>query len=162
MAAGNVMFLHTNLSPKWSLEIPADFSDYHRRWQVCRCTSVTPTWCLHIDKVVCWSVTRSRTAARLCFLIMSIWAWLSIIGLEWCCIILPIREHQSSCTWHLKMLEPSKLTTFYHAPNHFESRSMLVMQKRVYNMLAESHGFFLSFTMTLSHTAWVWCKRDST
>ena len=28
------MFLHTNLSPKWSLEIPADFQYYHRRWQV--------------------------------------------------------------------------------------------------------------------------------
>ena len=32
--AGNIMFLHTNLSPKWSLEIPADFSHYNRRWQV--------------------------------------------------------------------------------------------------------------------------------
>lgn len=31
---GNLMFLHTNLSPKWSLEIPADFSYYQRRWQV--------------------------------------------------------------------------------------------------------------------------------
>lgn len=28
------MFLHTNLSPKWSLAIPADFNYYHRRWQV--------------------------------------------------------------------------------------------------------------------------------
>ena len=28
------MFLHTNLSPKWSLEIPADFGYYNRRWQV--------------------------------------------------------------------------------------------------------------------------------
>ncbi len=28
------MFLHTNLSPKWSLEIPAEFGYYNRRWQV--------------------------------------------------------------------------------------------------------------------------------
>ena len=32
--AGQLMFLHTNLSPKWSLEIPAEFNYYNRRWQV--------------------------------------------------------------------------------------------------------------------------------
>ncbi|KAK9798888.1 hypothetical protein WJX73_001325 [Symbiochloris irregularis] len=30
---GNMMFLHTNLSPKWSLQLPGDFSMYSRRWQ---------------------------------------------------------------------------------------------------------------------------------
>ncbi len=28
------MFLHTNLSPKWSLGVPAEFAFYNRRWQV--------------------------------------------------------------------------------------------------------------------------------
>ena len=28
------MFLHTNMSPKWNLAIPADFDYYTRRWQV--------------------------------------------------------------------------------------------------------------------------------
>lgn len=28
------MFLHTNINPKFSLDVPADFSDYQRRWQV--------------------------------------------------------------------------------------------------------------------------------
>ena len=32
--AGKLMFLHTNMSPKWNLAIPADFSFYSRRWQV--------------------------------------------------------------------------------------------------------------------------------
>lgn len=32
---GHLMFLHTNLSPKWSLQVPADFGQYTRRWQVC-------------------------------------------------------------------------------------------------------------------------------
>lgn len=31
---GRIMFLHTNLSPKWSLEIPGNFSLYRRRWKV--------------------------------------------------------------------------------------------------------------------------------
>ena len=31
---GNIMFLHTNLSPKWNLELPGDFSEYRRRWKV--------------------------------------------------------------------------------------------------------------------------------
>ena len=32
--AGKLMFLHTNMSPKWNLAIPADFDFYTRRWQV--------------------------------------------------------------------------------------------------------------------------------
>ena len=31
---GRLMFLHTNLSPKWNLEIPGNFSLYRRRWKV--------------------------------------------------------------------------------------------------------------------------------
>lgn len=31
---GNMLFLHTNLSPKWNLNIPGDFAAYTRRWQV--------------------------------------------------------------------------------------------------------------------------------
>ena len=34
ICAGKLMFLHTNMSPKWNLAIPADFSFYSRRWQV--------------------------------------------------------------------------------------------------------------------------------
>ncbi len=34
MFSGKLMFLHTNLSPKWSLEVPAEFAYYNRRWQV--------------------------------------------------------------------------------------------------------------------------------
>lgn len=28
------MFLHTNLSPKWSLQLPSSFDQYTRRWEV--------------------------------------------------------------------------------------------------------------------------------
>lgn len=28
---GNMLFLHTNLSPKWNLNIPGDFRAYTRR-----------------------------------------------------------------------------------------------------------------------------------
>ena len=31
---GNMMFMHTNLSPKWSLQLPGSFDMYSRRWQV--------------------------------------------------------------------------------------------------------------------------------
>ncbi|CAL8466252.1 g5788 [Coccomyxa elongata] len=31
---GHLMFLHTNLSPKWNLMVPGDFEAYTRRWQV--------------------------------------------------------------------------------------------------------------------------------
>ena len=31
---GRLMFLHTNLSPKWNLNLPGSFRDYTRRWQV--------------------------------------------------------------------------------------------------------------------------------
>ncbi|DBA65601.1 TPA: hypothetical protein ACH3X2_002666 [Trebouxia sp. C0005] len=31
---GKLMFLHTNMSPKWNLAIPADFDYYSRRWQI--------------------------------------------------------------------------------------------------------------------------------
>jgi hypothetical protein len=30
---GSVMFMHTNMPPKWSLAVPADFSIAVRRWQ---------------------------------------------------------------------------------------------------------------------------------
>ena len=39
--AGKLMFLHTNMSPKWNLAIPADFSFYSRRWQVSSCQTCT-------------------------------------------------------------------------------------------------------------------------
>ncbi|KAK9810503.1 hypothetical protein WJX72_011854 [[Myrmecia] bisecta] len=31
---GRLMFLHTNMSPKWNLQIPASFTQFRRRWQV--------------------------------------------------------------------------------------------------------------------------------
>ncbi|KAL3132425.1 hypothetical protein ABBQ32_008983 [Trebouxia sp. C0010 RCD-2024] len=31
---GKLMFLHTNMKPKWNLGLPADFSFYNRRWQI--------------------------------------------------------------------------------------------------------------------------------
>ena len=34
---GSIMFLHTNLSPKWNLEIPGEFTQYRRRWKVRLC-----------------------------------------------------------------------------------------------------------------------------
>ena len=44
---GRLMFLHTNLSPKWNLNLPGSFRDYTRRWQArgpCR---------LHMQKGLC-------------------------------------------------------------------------------------------------------------
>ena len=37
-AGQRLMFLHTNLSPKWSLNLPGSFKDYTRRWQVLPCS----------------------------------------------------------------------------------------------------------------------------
>lgn len=34
VVTGKLMFLHTNMSPKWNLAIPPDFDYYSRRWQV--------------------------------------------------------------------------------------------------------------------------------
>lgn len=31
---GHMMFLHTNFRPKWNLQLPDDFREYRRRWQV--------------------------------------------------------------------------------------------------------------------------------
>ncbi|DBB17802.1 TPA: hypothetical protein ACH3X3_002830 [Trebouxia sp. C0006] len=49
---GKLMFLHTNLSPKWSLEVPAEFAYYNRRWQVLEpgnTTFLTSLQTLHRD-----------------------------------------------------------------------------------------------------------------
>ena len=32
--AGKLLFLHANFRPKFSLDLPADFDAYTRRWQV--------------------------------------------------------------------------------------------------------------------------------
>ena len=54
VSSGKLMFLHTNLSPKWSLGVPAEFAFYNRRWQVrvqqmncskLSCLSATFSWC---------------------------------------------------------------------------------------------------------------------
>lgn len=31
---GSIMFLHTNFRPKWNLQLPDDFREYRRRWQM--------------------------------------------------------------------------------------------------------------------------------
>lgn len=36
------MFLHTNMSPKWNLAVPADFDYYSRRWQVMSSALILP------------------------------------------------------------------------------------------------------------------------
>ena len=53
-----LMFLHTNLSPKWNLNLPGSYKDYTRRWQA---------------RSACCTVPRLMAA-------VSAWAWLAWPG----------------------------------------------------------------------------------
>lgn len=46
------MFLHTNMSPKWNLAIPADFEYYSRRWQVMSSALILPADLLFFDPLL--------------------------------------------------------------------------------------------------------------
>ena len=48
--AGKLVFLHTNMSPKWNLAIPADFDFYSRRWQVLSPSIATAFSCICIRR----------------------------------------------------------------------------------------------------------------
>lgn len=106
------MFLHTNLSPKWSLEVPADFSYYNRRWQVgltlwtnmrCSYRTLGKTSDMHCS---CCQLFTAGEAAKL----NMVWSGLRRVLLDVLMLVDMSAHLDGDCALCMQILQPGNAT----------------------------------------------------